>query len=346
MQKTLVVHHHAGIGDLIWHVPYFRAIAAASLGGKVTVMARPSCRATDILAGESCVEEVIEHDYRPRYNVKGKHDGIKGQLQFIRELRRRKFGRIYIFSERDHYAKLALLAGISHRSGYGFRVIQRLYLNDPTYIKRYDGPGSGVYAEATSFAMAHGFVNGPIVPKLTLPAQYVEEAEARLSQFPKIRYAFAIGASEPKKNWGAENFLILAKRLIDAGCGVVFLGGPAEREEAEKAFSTANGLKPGTFQVMCQSSVLKSAAVLKQCDFCIGNDTGVLNLSVACDTPALGLFGHTLPLTHDPLMHGISGERMHSISIDAVIARLRELNAPPIQTVHAGSFFGETVFRA
>jgi heptosyltransferase-2 len=52
--RTVVVHHRSGIGDLIWHIPYLRAIAATSAGGRVSVIARPSCRAPEVLAAEAC----------------------------------------------------------------------------------------------------------------------------------------------------------------------------------------------------------------------------------------------------------------------------------------------------
>ena len=64
--RTLVVHHRSGIGDLVWHLPYLRAIAERSAGGKASVMARPSSRAVDVLAAENWVDEVIEYDHRPR----------------------------------------------------------------------------------------------------------------------------------------------------------------------------------------------------------------------------------------------------------------------------------------
>lgn len=328
MPTTLVVHHRSGIGDLVWHIPYIRAIAGSSAGGKVTVLARPSCMAADVLAGETCVEDVMEYDRRPRGNArKGQHEGFFGQLRFCAELRRRKFDRIFIFSSRPRYALLAMLAGIPVRAGFGFGAAQRLFLNRPPYIQRFDGTGSWVYPEATDFAVAQGFVSGPIVPKMALPPSLVEQALIRLADLPRPRFAFAIGASNPEKNWGGEKFLLLAKILVDSGCGVLVLGGPAEREAAEELFSSA-GLPAAAVQVMCQPSVLQSAAALKACDFCIGNDTGILNVAVACDVPALGLFGNTRPLTHDPLLHAIHGSGMAEISVAAVVNRLIALGAP------------------
>ena len=47
-----------GIGDTIWHIPYLRAIAAASRDGKATLVCRPATHAKELLRYDDCVEEV------------------------------------------------------------------------------------------------------------------------------------------------------------------------------------------------------------------------------------------------------------------------------------------------
>jgi heptosyltransferase-2 len=80
--------------------------------------------------------------------------------------------------------------------------------------------------------------------------------------------------------------------------------------------------------VSAQASVQRSAALLRHCQYCVGNDTGVLNMAVANGVPALGLFGATPPLAHDPLLQALAGQGMDAITVDAVVARLAELGAP------------------
>tara|TARA_R110001599_G_scaffold64023_4_gene179590 strand:- start:277979 stop:279016 length:1038 start_codon:yes stop_codon:yes gene_type:complete len=335
MKKTLVVHHRNGIGDLVWHVPYIRAIAGDSADNKVTVLARPSCRAADLLAGEVCVEAVIEYDRRPRGGGrKGGHDGFFGQLRFLQTLRKHEFDRIVIFSGRTRYGFLALLAGIPERLGFGFTFWQRLFLNRPPYISRFAGKGSWVYPEATDFAVAHKFVDRPIVPKLAVPAKFVAEVKDELAHLPYPRIVLAIGASNERKNWGGEKFLELAQTLVGAGYGVLLLGGPSERAATETTYANDAQLKrSGAVHIMCQPSVLKSAAALSICDFCIGNDTGMLNVAVAVDVPSLGLYGPTLPLQHDPLLDGISAPNMESISVQAVLDRLPLFSTPKTTSI-------------
>ncbi|MFT4047682.1 MAG: glycosyltransferase family 9 protein [Solimonas sp.] len=327
--RTAVVHHHSGIGDLICHFPYLRAIAARSRDGRVSVIARPSSKAAELLAAQDWVERVIEFDRKPRRseNRRGRHDGLAAQWAFVRALRALRFERIYILSGRARYAALARLAGIPWRAGYGYTRAQRLLLNAPPYIARHAGAGSWVHPEATAFALAHGLSDGPLLPRLDVPAAALEEGQRTLEALPRPRYAFAIGASLPAKRWPEARYAELAAALAAGGAGIALVGGPAEAQIAQAIVAgVPEALRP-RLRVVAQPSILASAAVLRLCDVCVGNDTGALNLAVAVGTPSVGLFGASPPLLDDPLLHGVRGEGMAAIEVDAVRAALRRLPA-------------------
>ena len=60
---TAVIQVKSGIGDVIWHLPFVRAIAAASPGSQVTFLAPPSSGAQELLTAETCVAETIYFDH-------------------------------------------------------------------------------------------------------------------------------------------------------------------------------------------------------------------------------------------------------------------------------------------
>ncbi|MCE1184759.1 MAG: glycosyltransferase family 9 protein [Rhodocyclales bacterium] len=327
LPRTVVVHHRSGIGDLIWHIPYLRAMAARSRDGKLSLIARPSCRAAEVLAAEPWLEEVIEYDRRPRAGEQrsGEHDSLLAQWGMVQQLRARKFDRIYIFSSRARYAALALLAGIPERAGFGFGLMERLLLNRPPHIRPYAGSGNWVYPEATAFAQAQGLVEGPIVPRMAVLPASLKRAAQELAAFPGPRISFSIGTSEARKHWGNARFAALASALVARGGSVILLGGPAEQAVAAAIVGAVDAALQARILVSAQPSIQRSAALLRQCDFCVGNDTGVLNMAVANGIPALGLFGATPPLAHDPLLHSHVGSGMDDIPVEAVLARLEEL---------------------
>lgn len=330
LPRTVVVHHRSGIGDLIWHIPYLRAIAAVSRDGKVSVIAKPSCRAAEVLAAESCIDEIIDFDRRPRPGEqrRGRHDSFGAQLAFARELQARQFGRIYIFSGRPRYGLLALLVGIPERAGFGFSAVERLFLNVPPYIQRHSGAGNWVYPEATEFCIAHGLVSGAVVPRMEVLASELRHAERDLAALASPRYAFSIGTSKPCNDWGRARFAALAASLAEQGCGILLLGGPAEEEAAAAIVAAMPACWRDQVMVSAQASIQRSAALLRHCDYCVGNDTGALNMALANGVPALGLFGASQPLTHDPRLQALSAQGMSAISPAAVMDRLAELGAP------------------
>ena len=328
--RTVVVHHRSGIGDLIWHIPYFRAVAATSRDGKVSVIARPSCCATDILSAEPSIESVIEFDRRPRpaEHRRGRHDGWRAQWHFAADLRRQGFERAVIFSGRMRYGVIAWLAGIRQRAGFGFTAGERMFLNQPPFIQPHRGPGNWVYPEATAFAIAQGFVAEPQLPRLHVPQELRQAMSARMQALPRPLYALAIGASEARKRWPIAHFAELARGLAERGCGVVLLGGPPEADDAEAILrAVPAGLRDAVL-ALAERSVLASAAALAVSDFCIGNDTGMLNVGAAVECSCLGLFGATRPLTHDPQLFAIEGDSMDLIEAGHVLARLALLGAP------------------
>lgn len=321
--STVVVHHRSGIGDLIWHIPYFRAIAADSLGGRITVVARSSCRATEVLAGEDCVAEVIEFDRRPRGGRRGAHDGLAAQWRFAMQLRQRRFDRIVIFSSRFRYGLIALVAGIRQRIGFGFSAGERLFLNRAPYIRPHRGPGNWVFPEATAFAVAHGWVNAAQVPRMAVLPSVRERLAQFLSGLPERCVAFAIGASNPRRHWGDAAYAALAEQLIASGVGVILVGGPAEQARAAAIIAAQPAIAPPHIVAMTDGAIQPVAAALQLCELCVGNDTGALNMAAAVGRPAIGLFGVSPPLLHDPLLEAIRGDGMAAITVDAVFERLQ-----------------------
>lgn len=331
LPRTLVVHHLSGIGDLVWHLPYLRAIAAQSALGQISVMARPSCRAADVLAAEDCIEEVIEYDRWPRPDEAriGRHASWRSQWRFAVDLRRRRFDRVYVFSSRVRYPILALLAGIPTRAGFGFNLPQRLLLNCPPYIARYRGTGNPVFPQATALSVAHGFVEAAVTPRMRVLQAHQDAAALLLADLQGLRYAFSIGTSVPRKQWGAQRFAALAAALLQRGHSCILLGGPAEQALATEIAASIPAACQDRLVISTAASVQRSAALLQRCDVCVGNDTAVLNMAAANGVLTLGLFGCTPVLGHDPLIHGLTGSSMQDITVAQVLEKLHTLAPMP-----------------
>lgn len=322
--RTVVLLQFSGIGDLVWHIVYFKAIAEQSHGGKITVVAQPSTLVKPFLAHEPWVEKIIEHDHRPRRTEKrrGRHSGLLGMWRMASELKQGRFDRIILFSGRISRGLIAALSGIPDRRGYGYRPMQRLFLNQGPYIEAHRGHSVAAYPEASSFAVAHGFAPQWLRPTLDVPPEARTAIAPRLAHLPRPLCALAIGTSETHKQWGVANFAQLSEQLIEKGAGVVLLGGPAERELALDIKSKISANAQSSLLVLTDASVYGSAAALQLSDVCVGNDTGMVNVAAAVGTTTFVLMGPRPALTHDSNMHMITGPTLRSISTDQVLDQI------------------------
>lgn len=322
--RTVALHQYAGFGDLIWHLPYFRLLAERSQAGRLSVIAKPSSMARAILSVEPWADTVIEYDRRPRASESrtGRHAGLAGMRQMAADLRAGGFERIVLFSHNPSRGLLAWLAGIPRRAGYGSTAIQRLFLNEPPYIRKYVGPSVSVYKDVSAYAVALGLCSAPIVPKMIVPPDLIEAMRSRFAHLPRPLHAFAIGSSEPFKQWGAERFAALAEALIERGGSVLLVGGPNEEPIAKRIEALVPAARRPALARLTDAPILGSAAALSIADAEIGNDTGVSNMAAACNVPAHVLLGPRPLLDHDPLMHMIRAPRLSDITVADVLQSL------------------------
>jgi heptosyltransferase-2 len=325
--RTVVMLQYAGIGDLVWHIQYFKMIAEQSQNGQLTVVAQPSTLTRAFIGKEPWVEAVIDHDHRPRRGEKrrGAHAGLKGMWRMAQQLKQGHFDRIMLFSGRPSRGLIAGLSGIPTRMGFGYNWLQRMFLNTGPYIQAYKGESLAVYPEASAFMVAHGYCPAPMVPRLEPPADQISIMQTRLAPLPRPLYALAVGTSETHKQWGIDKFAQLATRLIEQGAGVVILGGPAEVQIAKDIEVLIPQSARQGLAVVTDAPVLGSAAALRVADVCVGNDTGMVNVAAAVGRPSYVLIGSRPTLDQDPeLMHNVRADQLSDISVDRVLTLLNQ----------------------
>ena len=325
--RTVIMLQYAGIGDLVWHIPYFQLIAEQSQAGQVTVVAQPSTLTKAFIGKAPWVEAVIDHDHRPRRGEKrrGAHAGLKGMWRMAQQLKAGRFDRVILFSGRPSRGLIAAMSGIRIRQGFGYRFLQRIFLNSGPFIPAYKGPSLAVYPEASAFMVAHGYCSEAIVPHLHPPTELLAQMQARLAHMPRPLYAFAIGTSETHKQWGVQNYADLACALIADGAGVMLLGGPAEVQIAKDIEALIPDKARHALTLVTDAPVLGSAAALQAADFCVGNDTGMVNVAAAVGRPSFVLIGSRPTLDQDPVnMRNVTAAKLSDITVERVLDLLRK----------------------
>ncbi|MCK9687086.1 glycosyltransferase family 9 protein [Scleromatobacter humisilvae] len=328
--RTAVLLQQNGMGDLVWHAEYLRLIAGTSSDGQVTLIAAPSVMARELIGHEPWLREVVDFDRRPRRSERrrGRHSGLAGLLRFAAQLASERFERLVLFS--DHPARalfVAWRAGIRTRLGYGATWLQRWMLTPSPWIRLYEGPAVASYKDASAFAIAQGWCDAPVVPRLSVRPDALARMQARLAPLPRPLHALAIGASEPFKQWGEAQFVELATLFAARGHGVLLLAGPAEAALARSILARIPAPLRAHVATMTDGTVADSVAALSLVQSCIGNDTGAVQIAAAVGTPTFVVLGPRPPLEHDPqTMRLVQAASLHDIRASDVAAQaLREL---------------------
>jgi heptosyltransferase II len=281
-----------GIGDMIWHLPHIRAIAA-HVRAPVTLIAKPRSAANQLFRAEPAVHDVMWLDRNPERR-RGRHDGPLGLGRFVLELRSRRFDTVYLLHHSQTLAFAAMIAGVPVRFGYGFG-LQRLAHNRPPFL-----PASVLrlhpQEQATAWLAAAGIPLPDPEPRLAVDPQAREKAAIWIGEGPIV--AIGIGSSEPYKQWGAERFASLVAGLAASGWpSFVLVGGHAEAGLAADIAARV-GQQARCVRRAIGWELSELAALFAGSAFYVGNDTGVMNLAAGAGTTSYGLFGATPPLHH------------------------------------------------
>jgi heptosyltransferase-2 len=295
---SAVIQVKRGIGDVIWHLPFVRAIAAVSPGGQVTFLAPPSSGAKELLAAEPSVAETVYFDNSGSQLRRGLN-----QLLLIARLRQRHFRRIWILDRTIRPAQAAKLAGIPERIGLGLGPQQR-YITNPGIEQSHfhDQPIDWLIALMAAMNVPLPTTEPALpVPAATL-ANIAEKYQSRLRPW----IVLGLGGSHPDKDWSDIRWLEFLAKLRRRFDGTVFLIGGAQNH------ARADGLiehTSGTAAVnACDRTLIEAVALLRLADLFIGTDSGPMNLAVAAETDAFALFGATPVLKYSKFIHPIVPE--------------------------------------
>jgi len=318
--STAVIQVKQGIGDVVWHLPFIRAIAAAEPEGAVSCLTLPSTRAKDLLQAEPCVGEIAYFEHHGSEILRGFH-----LARLVALMRSRNFKRIWILDRTIRPALAARMAGIPERIGPGDGAQRWLITNagiEPRHFRAVVTDWLRVFLES---------MNVPVPttePDLKLPAPLLAAIGERYSAMPRPWIVLALGGSHPEKDWPDAHWAAFLDTLRRSTTGTVFIIGGADNSARADALIARSA---GAAAVnACDLSVVEAAALLRLADLFIGPDSGPMNLAAAGATPAFALFGSTPVLSYSKFIHavqpddgrGYAPDGMARISPAAVMRRI------------------------
>ncbi len=253
--KILIIQQRYGIGDMVIFLPYIHAISK-KYNSPVTLLAKKSSKAKEILESDEHVDEIITLD-------KDK-DGLRGFFKLSNELKKKNFDKVFIFNSSLRYKLVAKFAGIKRIFQYPlFRSKDNIILSAKVFTEKIIG--ETVDSE---------------------PNLKIKKKDNLDKNFKNI--CLGISASGPTKRWDINNYIKLCEEILKSkNCKFYLAGGKNDISLINEFKKSKPGKNCVSFEKL---SIKETLPIIKSCDCYIGNDTGFMHLAVALGLKSLVLF--------------------------------------------------------
>ena len=265
--KVLVIQPKIGMGDMIIYLPYIHA-NTKKYQTPVSILVKENSRANQLLADDRHIDEIIILDRSKNNN--GIHDGFLGFFKISKELKKRKFDKVFIYNGSLRYLLISQLAGIKNISQY------------PLFRKK-----DNIVTSAKIFTENELNTIVTTQPYLNLNKEKFEKIRNNFSQNFK-HICLGISASGPTKRWSIKKFIKLCERINDKIPSKFYLAaGNNDRDLINEVLNSKIGENCISF---IDLKISETMPLIKSCNLYIGNDTGWLHISSALDIKCLALF--------------------------------------------------------
>lgn len=216
------------------------------------------------------------------------------------ELRRQRYDVAVDFFGNPRTALLTAATGAPLRAGYRLRGrLGAYHRRVPRSVVPERGEREYAAAVHLRLARAVGGIDDGLDARIAIGADARAAAERTLAacgiEAPDQVVGLVAAGTWATKTWPLSHSAVLARRLIEAGFGVLALIGPGERHVGRALAALVPGL-----HVLPPCDVPALAAVIARLHAVVGTDSGPRHLAAALGVPTFAWFGPTHPDTWNP----------------------------------------------
>ena len=282
MNKNIcIVYTHHKLGDLIWQLPYIKAISE-HYNQSVDLILREKTQAKKILKNEKYINNINYNNFR-----KGIFYWID-VYKLVQIYNQNKYTHVYILDKVNKPAIAAKISGVKNIIGPGIGN-QKKYLTTDIILN--DDDWNLNYSEQSKKLLKlHKInLNNPY-PQLNFDTNEFNQKNSDLF-FEGKKIALGIDSFEDYKMWYEEDFvklteLLYKKNLFDY---VYLICGPDRSYMAKKIIE----ISQKNYFIDCSKKDLTGVIIaIKNSQFFIGNNSGPLNLSAALGVESFGLIAN------------------------------------------------------
>ena len=280
-KKICIVYTHHKLGDLIWQLPYIKAISHHH-GEKVDLILREKTQAKNILKDLNHINKIYYNEFR-----KGLFYWVD-VFKMTKIFKSEKYDFVYILDKVNKPAIAAKFAKIKNIIGPGLGN-QKKWLTTENFLDQDDWKLS--YTEQSQKLLKINSINlDDKFPKLEVDIERFKKDNSDIL-IPGKKIAFGVDSFEEYKMWYEEDFITLAellfeKRLFDY---IYLICGPDKSHISRKIINDSNK----KYFIDCSSKDLQGVILaIKSSNFYIGNNSGPLNMSAALGVKTFGLIAN------------------------------------------------------
>ncbi|MGE3821664.1 MAG: glycosyltransferase family 9 protein [Isosphaeraceae bacterium] len=249
-----------------------------------------------LVEGHPEIDQVIQYD---RAGIKPNPSGVRKFWAFLRSLRSERFDLAIDLQGLLRSGLMTAATGAPVRVGLADAREGASWF----YTNRVVPPGSHDEAHAVDRMLAVAAAFGADVgcPTFTVAvdSSAADWARSIMADLPRPRLAVNLGARWETKRWPPEHFAELARRAsATRGARLVALGAPEDRPFVEEFIRRVD---PIPVLDLCGRLTLPTlAAVCREVDVVLSNDTGPLHLASAAGVRVVGVYTCTSPALNGP----------------------------------------------
>ena len=281
IKKICIVYTHHKLGDLIWQLPYIKAISEHH-NEKVDLIVRKKTQAKNILEDISHINKIFYNEFR-----KGIFYWVD-VLKLMKIYFQNKYEYVYILDKVNKPAVAAKLLSIKNIIGPGIGR-QKKWLTCKNFLT--DEDWNKTYSEQSQkFLKINSIKLKNLYPEIDINVNRFEKGNSDLLIEGK-KIAFGVDSFEDYKMWYEEDFVKLAnllyeKKLFDF---IYLICGPEKSYIADKIMK----ISQKKFFIDCSKKDLRGVIfALKNSEFFVGNNSGPLNLAAALNIKSFGLIAN------------------------------------------------------
>ena len=294
----------AGIGDLLLATPALHALRESYPRAQIDLLVTPD--SAGLLDGWDIIDHIIVLDkylFDHLQQVVTQPRNLLRLLPIWRILRKGRYDAVLLPNHltlafgRLKYQLLAFATGAKWRAGLdnGHGWFLNVRVKDEGFGAMHEAEYNMAVAEAVGATVRNKHLIVPIQDEERRKAWQLVygETHSQEIQHPIIAMHPGSGGYSTARRWSPEKFAQLADTLYaEVGGQLLLVGGSEEAELHQHIMSMMHSGMP-VRSLAGKGSIKVAAAVLELADLFIGNDSALMHLATAVDTPTVGIFGLT-----------------------------------------------------